>query len=145
MNIKRLENNFEIDFLILGINSHIKSYKLCWEINNKLHTSFVKNRNHLHPNNPKLTFERFTHIDDTIECCIYAWKKNKCLHYSISSKKSFSILQVAKIFSDKIQYLPERRGERYASALTDMNLSNKVYKHFGKTDLKDYIKDLIKK
>ncbi len=88
---------------------------------------------------------RFTHIDDTIECCIYAWKKNKCLHYSISSKKSFSILQVAKIFSDKIQYLPERRGERYASALTDMHLTNKVYKRYGKKDLLKYIQNFKKK
>jgi UDP-glucose 4-epimerase len=88
---------------------------------------------------------RFTHIDDTIECCIYAWKKNRCLHYSISSKKSFSILQVAKIFSDKIKYLPERRGERYASALTDMHLTNKVHKRYGKKDLLKYIQNFKKK
>ena len=88
---------------------------------------------------------RFTHIDDTIECCIYAWKKNRCLHYSISSKKSFSILQVAKIFSDKIRYLPERRGERYASALTDMHLTNKVHKRYGKKDLLKYIQNFKKK
>ena len=37
-----------------------------------------------------------------------------------------------------IKYLPKRPGERYASALTNMNLSNKVYKHFGKIDLKKY-------
>jgi UDP-glucose 4-epimerase len=88
---------------------------------------------------------RFTHIDDTIECCIYAWKKNRCLHYSISSKKSFSILQVAKFFSDKIKYLPERRGERYASALTDMHLTNKVHKRYGKKDLLKYIQNFKKK
>jgi UDP-glucose 4-epimerase len=87
---------------------------------------------------------RFTHIDDTIQACYYAWKKKKCRHYSISNKKSYSILQVAKMFNTKIKFLPARRGERYASALTSMNLSNRVFKIFGKSNLKDYIKNIIK-
>ena len=87
---------------------------------------------------------RFTHIDDTIQACYYAWKINKCRHYSISNKKSYSILQVAKMFNTKIKFLPARRGERYASALTSMNLSNRVFKIFGKFNLKDYIKNIIK-
>ncbi len=86
---------------------------------------------------------RFTHIDDTINACFYAWKKNKCRHYSISTKKSYTILEVAKMFSTKIKYLPPRKGERYASALTNMNLSNKVYKIFGKISLKNYIKIIV--
>ena len=86
---------------------------------------------------------RFTHIDDTVEACFYAWKKNKCRHYSISNKKSYTILQVAKMFNTKIKFLPSRKGERYASALTNMHLSNKVYKIFGKRKLKDYIKIII--
>jgi UDP-glucose 4-epimerase len=86
---------------------------------------------------------RFTHINDTVEACYYAWKKNKCRHYSISSKKSYSILEVAKMFNHRIKFLPARLGERYASALTSMNLSNKVYKLFGSIQLKDYVKDFI--
>ncbi len=82
---------------------------------------------------------RFTHINDTIEACYLAWKNNKSRHYSISNKKSYTILEVAKMFKTKIKFLPKRRGERYASALTNMNLSNKVYKKFGKIRLKDYI------
>jgi UDP-glucose 4-epimerase len=83
----------------------------------------------------------FTHIKDTVEVCYIAWKKNLCRHYSISNKQSYSVLEVAKIFGSKIKYLPKRPGERYASALTNMHLSNKVYKYFGKIDLKKYIKD----
>ena len=85
---------------------------------------------------------RFTHIFDTIDICYLAWKKNLCRHYSISYHKSYSILNIAKMCSKKIKYLPKRSGERYASALTNMNLSNKVYKYFGKIDLKKYIKDI---
>ena len=87
---------------------------------------------------------RFTHINDTVKVCYLAWKKNKCRHYSILHKKSYSILQVAKMFSGKIKLLQKRPGERYASALTNMNLSNKVYKLFGKIQLKDYLKKIIK-
>ena len=88
---------------------------------------------------------RFTHIDDTVDICYLAWKKSLSRHYSISNKESFSILDVAKMFKSKIKFLKKRPGERYASALTSMNLSNKVHKHFGKKSLKEYIKDIIKK
>ena len=87
---------------------------------------------------------RFTHIDDTVNVCFLAWKKNLSRHYSISNKQSFSILEVAKMFKSKIKFLKKRPGERYASALANMNLSNKVYKHFGKKKLKDYINEIIK-
>jgi len=93
---------------------------------------------------PGTQSRRFTHILDTIEACYYAWKKNKCRHYSISHKKSYSIVRVAKMFNSKIKFLPFRKGERYASALTSMNLSNKVYKIFGKINLEDYVKNIVK-
>ena len=88
---------------------------------------------------------RFTHVLDTVDVCYQAWKKNLCRHYVISNKKSYSVLDVAKMFRRKIKYLPSRKGERYASALTDKNLSNKVYKYFGKIDLKDYINTFLSK
>ncbi len=88
---------------------------------------------------------RFTHIEDTIKACFKAWKVGKCRHYSITNKASYSILQVAKLFKSKIKFLPARRGERFASALTDMNLSNKVYKIYGKIKLSDYVKNIVKK
>ena len=87
---------------------------------------------------------RFTHIADTVEICYKAWKKNLCRHYSISHRKSYSILKVAKMFGTKIKFLPKRPGERYASALTNMHLSNKVYKYFGNINLKSYIQNFIK-
>ena len=93
---------------------------------------------------PGTQSRRFTHVDDTVEVCFYAWKRNKCKHYSISSKKSYSIMQVAKMFRSKIKLLPARPGERYASALTSMNLSNKVHKLFGAKNLKNYINNIIK-
>ena len=87
---------------------------------------------------------RFTHVFDTVNACYFAWKKNKRRHYSIFSKQSYSIIQVAKMFNHKIKFLPKRRGERYASALTNINLSNKVYKIPSKIKIKEYIKNFVK-
>ena len=93
---------------------------------------------------PGTQTRRFTHIKDTIDICIKAWKENKCAHYSISHRKSYSIKHVAKMFDAKIRYLPPRLGERYASALTNMSFNNKVHKHYGKINLKDYVSSFIK-
>tara|TARA_B100000575_G_scaffold58178_1_gene43952 strand:+ start:703 stop:1584 length:882 start_codon:yes stop_codon:yes gene_type:complete len=86
---------------------------------------------------------RFTHIQDTIEICYKAWKNKKFKSYSISNKQSFSILQVAKLFNSKIKLVPPRKGERFASALSNLSLSSKVYKNFGKISLKDYVKNFL--
>ena len=104
-----------------------------------------KNKKPLTVVKPGTQTRRFTHITDTVNACYYAYKKNKCRHYSISHKNSHSILNVAKMFEHKIKYLPRRPGERYSSALTSQNLSNKVYKIFGKINLRDYIESIVKK
>ena len=103
-----------------------------------------KNKTLLPVVSPGTQTRRFTHISDTVETCYQAWKKDKCRHYSISHRKSLSIIKVASLFKKGIKFLPSRKGERYASALTSMNLSNKVFKKYGKIDLKDYIKNFIK-
>ena len=93
---------------------------------------------------PGTQTRRFTNVLDTIDVCIEAWKKNKCAHYSIASNKNYSIMQIAKQFGDKIKFLPERPGERYASALTKMHLSNKVINKIGKRSIKKYISEFKK-
>ena len=44
----------------------------------------------------------------------------------------------------RVKFLPQRSGERYASALTNISYKNKVIKHYGKINLKDYITSFIK-
>jgi len=92
---------------------------------------------------PGTQVRRFTHVSDTVKACIFAWKKNKCKHYSIASDKSYSIIELAKLFKSKIKYLPKRAGERYASALTKMNLNNKIIRLPVKIRLKDYINNFL--
>mgnify|MGYP000951451351 CR=1 FL=1 len=102
-----------------------------------------KNKKSLPVVKPGTQSRRFTHINDTIEVCFLAWKKNLCRHYSISNKESYSLVEVARMFKSKIKYLPKRRGERFASALINKNLSNKIYKYYGKIKLKQYIENFI--
>ncbi len=92
---------------------------------------------------PGTQSRRFTHISDTVSICYKAWKLNKCRYYSISHKKAYSIIEVAKMFSPNIKMIPYRKGERFASALTNMSYNNKVIKHYGKINLKDYITSFI--
>jgi UDP-glucose 4-epimerase len=92
---------------------------------------------------PGTQARRFTHVFDTVKACIFAWKENKCKHYSIASKQSYSIIELAKLFKSKIKYLPMRKGERFASALTKMNLNNKIIRLSAKIKLKDYVSNFL--
>ena len=92
---------------------------------------------------PGTQTRRFTHIFDTVKACIFAWKQNKCKHYSITSKQSFSIIEVAKLFKSEIRYIPKRAGERFTSALTKLNLNNKIIRLYAKNRLKNYVNNFL--
>ena len=102
-----------------------------------------KNKKPLPVIKPGSQTRRFTHVKDTVDACIIAWKRNKNKHYSIASPKSFSIIQLAKMFNCKIEYLPQREGERFSSIVTKMNLNNKVIRLEAKIKIKDYINDFL--
>ena len=93
---------------------------------------------------PGTQTRRFTHINDTIKVCYDAFRSNKCRYYSISNKKSYSILEVAKMFKTKIIFLKPRSGERFASTLTKITQNNLIVQKYGKLQLKDYITSFIK-
>ena len=103
-----------------------------------------KNKKPLTIVKPGTQSRRFTHVLDTIQICHYAWKKKKCSHYSISNKKSFNIKEVASMFDSKIKFLPARKGERFTSAISSTYMNNKTINFFGRINLKDYIKKIIK-
>jgi UDP-glucose 4-epimerase len=92
---------------------------------------------------PGTQVRRFTHVYDTVKACIFAWRRNKCKHYSIASNQSYSIIELAKLFKSKIRYLPMRKGERFVSALAKMNLNNKIIRLSAKIKLKDYVNNFL--
>ena len=102
-----------------------------------------KNKQPLTVVKPGTQSRNFTHVDDTVKVCYEAWKLGKCRHYSISHKESYSILDVAKLFKSKIKYLKARKGERYASVLSNISYNYKVKNCYGKIKLKDYITSFI--
>jgi len=149
-NLELLENlkkwfNFKFEIIyfynVYGPNQ-ISTGKMATVIG--IFESCFKNNSLLKVVKPGSQSRRFTHIFDTIEICYLAWKDNKCRHYSISNRKSYTIMEVAKMFSSRIKLIKKRPGERYASALTNINLNNKVFKHFGKINLKDYISSITR-
>ena len=143
-NLKRWFNfKFEIIYFynVYGPNQ-ISTGKMATVIG--IFENSFKNNKSLNVVKPGSQSRRFTHIFDTIEICYLAWKNNKCRHYSISNHKSYTIMDVAKMFGTRIRLIKRRPGERYASALTSINLNNKVFKFFGKINLKDYVSSFIK-
>ena len=93
---------------------------------------------------PGTQSRRFTHIDDTVKTCYLAYKKNKNAHYSILSNKSYSIINLAKMYGGKIKYVPKRRGERYESKIISKIRGKKIINIISKLSLKNYIEEFKK-
>ena len=81
----------------------------------------------------------FTHIDDTILYIIKAYIDRSNKHFLIYNKESYSILNVAKMFSKKIKFLKKRKGERFKSSIVNKINNEKVKIYISRYSLKDYI------
>jgi UDP-glucose 4-epimerase len=90
---------------------------------------------------PGTQSRKFTHIEDTVKGCYFAWKQNKNRHYSLSSTKSYSINEVAKMFGTKIKFIDKKLGERNQSAIVNEIGKIKIYSFKCKKKLVDYVKD----
>ena len=93
---------------------------------------------------PGTQSRRFTHIEDTVKTCYLAYKKNKNTHYSISSNKQYRIIDLAKLFSKNIEYLPERKGERFESKVINEIRGKKIENIISRISIEKYVK-LFKK
>jgi len=94
---------------------------------------------------PGTQTRKFTHVDDTVNTCILAWKKNLNKHYSISSKTSISIIKLAKLFSNNIKFIPERLGERFKSSNVKRIRNVNIINIKGSKTIKKYIEGIKKK
>ena len=88
-----LECAEEFDFAVLAINSHIKSYKLCWNINSSMQLNFEKKNDH---NIKKdMWFSRYNYIsDEGIEYDLLANRSKK--GYLVPNLKSINYFLVVK-------------------------------------------------
>ena len=81
---------------------------------------------------------QFTHIDDIVNALNKVRSQNMDKEWYLSSDIDYKIKDVAKMFTDNIEYIPKRIGERY-NAITIPNDTKKVLKWKCKHDLKTYI------
>ncbi|MEK7581920.1 MAG: NAD-dependent epimerase/dehydratase family protein [Patescibacteria group bacterium] len=85
----------------------------------------------------------FTHIEDTISGIILVGEKGKGDEYGIGAKESFSLLEVAKMFGEKIEMLPPTKTTRSESSSIDISkIESLGWKQ--KRNLTEYIKSVKK-
>lgn len=58
----------------------------------------------------------FTYVNDIVSGLIKAWEFQGNEEFQLNNKKQFNILQIAKMFSDKIEFIPARPGDRMESS-----------------------------
>tara|TARA_R110002153_G_scaffold7929_6_gene35017 strand:+ start:885 stop:1718 length:834 start_codon:yes stop_codon:yes gene_type:complete len=81
---------------------------------------------------------QFTHIDDIVNALNKVRSMDMNKEWYLSSDIDYKIKDVAKMFTDNIEYIPKRKGERY-NAVTIPNDTKKVLKWKCNNDLKTYI------
>ena len=86
----------------------------------------------------------FTHVDDIVRGCYLAWTKGKQKEYMLCTRKTYSILEIAKMFASKFKFLKSRPGDRFGSIVSNNN-AKKILGFTAKKDIKNYIKDFISK
>lgn len=94
----------------------------------------------VYPGNQK---RDFTHVFDIVEGFTKAGFNRKNQEYQLASGKLYTILQVAKMFSSNIKFIPRRPGERFSSKRDNLSKSFKELKFKAKYDLKSYINNFI--
>jgi len=81
---------------------------------------------------------QFTHIDDIVDALDKIRKKNYNKEWYLSSDVDYKIIDVAKMFSNNIKYIPKRKGERY-NAVHIENDTKKILNWKIKNNLETYI------
>jgi UDP-glucose 4-epimerase len=84
----------------------------------------------------------FTHIDDIVYGCYLAWKKGNQNEYMLGTKKTYTILEIAKMFNTKIKFLPPRPGDRFGSTFKNNN-AEKILGYKPQKRIENYIKKFI--
>ena len=69
-------------------------------------------------------------------------EKGKQNEYMLGTKKTYSIIEIAKLFKYKFKFIPSRPGERFGSTMTNNN-AKKILGYTPTIDIKDYIKEII--
>ena len=102
-----------------------------------------KNRDALTVVSPGTQLRNFTHIDDIILGLELVGRKGFGDNYGIGCSKSWSILEIAKIFGLEIKMLPERKGNRMSAEVVCDKIRRLGWNET--VSVKEYIEKTIKK
>ena len=86
----------------------------------------------------------FTHINDIVIGCYLAMIKGKQNEYMLCTNKSYSILDIAKMFKTKFKFIKSRPGDRFLSTTINNN-AKEILGFVAEKDIRIYIKNLISK
>ena len=122
-----LECAEEFDFAVLAINSHIKAYKLCWNINSSMQLDFEKKDDH---NIKKdLSFSRYTYIsDEGIEYDLLTNRSKK--GYLVPNQKGINYFLVVKNDywkQDKLEFISKLRSTPDVLLAFELDSANLKY------------------
>ncbi len=99
----------ETDFVVLAINSHVKAYMLCWNINNQLHLNFEKLNDHKVSDD--LWFARYeSNVDDVKYNLIANWSKKGYLVPNQKSINYFLVIDNGNWEQEKVKFMSSLRG-----------------------------------
>jgi len=80
----------------------------------------------------------FTHVDDLARGLLMVGEKGQGDDYGLGSPESYSILDIAKMFTHNIEMLPERPGNRMDS-IVDTSKAEKEFGWKAEMSVKEYI------
>ena len=87
---------------------------------------------------PGTQYRNFTHIDDTISALMLIAEKGYGDEYGIANPKRYSIIEVAEMISNQIEYTSENIANRMSSELMTEKILDLGWKPHN--ELEDYIK-----
>lgn len=86
----------------------------------------------------------FTHVEDIVIGVLKTVDKSMNREWFLRSGVSYELIKVAKMFSNNIEMLPFRKGERYSSVDMENDDTVDVLGWEPKHNLKDWIKEIKK-
>ena len=130
-----LECAEELDFAVLAINSHIKAYKLCWNINKSLQLNFEKEKDH--SIKEELWFARYMYVcDGGVEYNLLANRsKNGHLIPSQKSVNFFLLIKNDCWQQEKIEFMNKLRDTK--GVLLVFELDTNLIKHIDRVIFND--------
>lgn len=85
----------------------------------------------------------FTYVGDIVDGLIKSWKYSKNGEFQLNNENTYTILEIAKMFSDNITFIPARKGDRLTSSTTNNN-SREILNWETTKNVDEWIKEIKK-